>query len=114
MLAIGCETDEQLKSSVIVCGRKVLTGHVRKQVLTGLITLIAVHYMYELQYNQHSAEIMYFMQEKLIGDPLPTNHKVSQACATLFRSITYIENTLENELEDDDDTEETQAFCELN
>ena len=80
----------------MVCNRKVITGHAGKQVPTGLLTLIAVHYMYELEYNQ----IMYFMQEKLLGDPLPATQKVSQVYSTLFRSIGCIENTLGSEFGD--------------
>ena len=57
---------------MIVCDRKVITGHIGNQILTGLLTLIAVHHTYEMQYSQRVQEIMYFIQEKLLGHPLST------------------------------------------
>ena len=111
MLAIG--TVEEITSSVIVCDRKVITTQIGKQVISGLLTLIAFHYTYELQYNQIVQEVMFFIQEKLLGHPLPATQKVSQAYSNLFRSIACIESTLEPEV-DDGDEDETQAFCELN
>jgi len=111
VLAIG--TVEEITSSVMVCDRKVITTQIGKQVISGLLTLIAVHYTYELQYNQLVQEVMCFIQEKLLGHPLPATQKVLQAYSNLSRSIACIESTLEPEVDDDGDEDETQAFCEL-
>lgn len=116
ILCIG--TPSSISSAVLVCQRKVITIEIGKTVFSALLTLLAIHYTYELQYNPLVQQPLEFLQEKLLGDHLPTSRKISVAYSSLFRAVDCIEQKIAEDsyTEKEDDTEaedSTQAFCEF-
>ena len=101
ILAIGDGADN-VKSMVIVCRNKVITDELGRCPLVGVLALIAVHYVYQWQFNTTVKEVMEFIQEKLLQDPLP-QQKQSVAYNNLFRVVSCFEAEVEKENELDPD-----------
>ena len=96
-----------------------ITTEIGKAVFSALLTLLAIHYTHELQYNPLVQQPLEFLQEKLLGDQLPTSRKISVAYSSLFRAIDCIEQKIVEDSctaleKEDDDEDSTQAFCEFN
>ena len=91
ILAVGEDADKII-SQVIVSGNKVITDNVGKNPLVGLLTLLAAHYTYSWEYNNDVREVLEFIQEKWLKDPLSQRRKTSIAYSNLFKSISCIED----------------------
>ena len=63
-------TPSSVSSAVLVCQQKVITIEIGKTVFLALLTLLAIHYAYELQYNPLVQQPLEFLQEKLLSDQL--------------------------------------------
>lgn len=85
---------------VVVCQKKVITGELGKCLFIGLTVLLAVHYVYKWEFNSSVKEVLEFIQDKLLQDPLP-KQKQSIAYANLFRLVSCFEIEIKKELEDD-------------
>ena len=85
ILCIG--TPSSISSAVLVCHRKVITIEIGETVFSALLTLLAIHYTYELQYNPLVQQPLEFLQEKLLGDHLPTSRKISVQLTVLSRRL---------------------------
>ncbi len=111
LLCIG--TAELITSCVVVCNSKVATVHIGKMVLSCVLVLLAVYYTYNLQYNPIAQEVLEFLQEKLLADPLPVNRKTSKSYDQLYRAIDCLERKMEaEEMPDSEDEDATQIECE--
>lgn len=106
--AVCVGTPLAFSTAVIVCNKKVITEECGTLVLSALLTLLAVHYAYELSFNPACQSVLEFLQEKFLGDSLP-NRKMSTNYCNLFRAVNCIENKLKEEstedVEDDDATQ---------
>lgn len=111
IICIG--TISAFTSAVAVCNNKVITGEIGQFVFSAMITLLAIHYTFELTYNPSTQQVLEFLQEKLIGDRLPAKKKTSTAYSNIFRAVNCIELSLDEEQYDpanDDDTQEMFDF----
>jgi len=96
-----------------VCNNKVITDNIGELVISTLLVLIAVHYKYELSYNSVCKPVLEFLQEKLIGDGLPSRKMNANYC-NLFRAINCIEQKVKEQHdvnEEDTDEDATQGYC---
>ena len=92
---------------VIVCKKKVITEELGRSPFVGLLVLIAVHYVYKWEFNSGVKEVLEFVQEKLLQDPLP-RQKQSIAYTNLYRVVSCFEIEIEKEVVDDHDLDATQ------
>ncbi len=104
-------------SSVAVCDKRVITSEIGHFTFSAVLTLLAIHYAYNLQYNPIILQVMEFLQEKIVGDCLPSNKRLSVAFTNLSRAIGCIEQKLcENYGNSEEESEDlsvdaTQAYC---
>ena len=105
ILATGSSANS-ITSMVIVAGKTVISEKIGSQILSGILVLLAVHYVYNWQFNTQSKEVMEFLQEKLLLDPLPK--KPTVAYSNLYRAIGLIESKLPNQ-DDSQDTEDEDS-----
>lgn len=116
ILCVGSPT--KISSAVLVCDHKVVTTDIGKLVFSALLILLAFHYTYIFSYNPLSQQILEFLQEKLLGDRLPSSRKTSTAYSNMFRAVECIEQKLSEKVGDDNEREagedSTQAVCEFN
>ncbi len=105
---------ERITSAIVVCNNKVITERIGKMVLSCLVILLSVHYVYNLEYNPKVHEVLEFLQEKLLSDGLPPKRKTSKVYDQLYRAIDCLEGrTSETDKEQEEyDDDETQPFCE--
>ena len=96
-------------SSVVVCNKKVITEEIGKCVVSSLLTLLSVHYLYELSFNPICKLAMEFLQEKFLGDSLPHQKMTTNYC-NLFRAINCIELKLSEQPFDDEQTQPCGTF----
>ena len=89
VLCVG--TPCNISSAVLVCQRKIISKEIGKTVLSALLVLLAAHYTYEFAYNPLVQQTLEFLQEKFLGDRLPSSRKTSVAYSSLFRAIDCIE-----------------------
>ena len=89
-------TTGDINSAVVICNKKVITSEIGSVVFSSLITLIAVHYCFELAYNPTTKQVFDFIQEILIGDPVH-NKRTSTSYSNLYRSIMCIKQRFELE-----------------
>lgn len=89
ILCVGSPTN--ITFAVAVCNQKVITTHIGQLVFSALVVLLAVHYTYNLAYNPQTQQVLVFLQEKLVGDRLPTSRKMSTTYANLFRAVDCLE-----------------------
>ena len=75
---------------MVVCKKKVITEELGRRPLIGLIALLAVHYLFRWEFNSSVKEVLEFIQEKLLQDPLP-KQKQSIAYTNLFRVVSCFE-----------------------
>ena len=104
-----------ISSAVIVCDSKVITDNAGKIIFSSLLLLLAVYYSYDLQYNPHAQQVLEFLQEKLLGDILPSERKPTAAYSNLLRAIDFIEQKLSEESAEPEDihNDNTQGVCEF-
>ena len=103
VLAVG-EGPDNVESMVVVCKKKVITEELGRSPFVGLIVLIAVHYVCKWEFNSGVKEVLEFIQEKLLQDPLPN----------LYRGIPCFEVEIEKEeLDDLDATQLPVPECEV-
>ena len=95
-----------VSSAVLVCQRKILTKEIGKSVFSVILTLMAVHYMYDFAYNPWTQQVLEFLQEKLLGDCLPASRKPSAAYSRLFRALYCIQQKITDGAEADDESGE--------
>ena len=81
-----------------------ITGELGKCPFVGLTVLLAVHYIYKWEFNTGVKEVLEFIQEKLLQDPL-LRQKQSIAYANLFRVVSCFEVEIEKEVNDWDETQ---------
>lgn len=98
--AICIGTPDAVSTSVIVCNKKVITDEIGQLVVSGILVLLAVHYAYELSFNPVCQSVMEFLQEKFLGDALPSR-KMSTSYCNLFRAINCIELKLKEQERED-------------
>ena len=80
---------------------------------SALVVLLAVHYTYNLAYNPQTQQVLEFLQEKLVGDRLPTSRKMSTTYANLFRAVDCLEQKFDDQDTYDGSEDYTQAFCDF-
>ena len=106
-------------SAVLVCQHKIISKEIGKTVFSALLVLLAARYTYEFAYNPLVQQILEFLQEKLLGDGLPSSKKISVAYSSLFRAIDCLEQKItesdatEKDSNNDMSEENTQAVCEF-
>ena len=115
VLCVG--TPCNISSAVLVCQHKIISKEIGKTVFSALLVLLAAHYTYAFVYNPLVQQTLEFLQEKFLGDRLPSR-KTSVAYSSLFRAIDCIERkiTESDAIEDSDNDmseQSTQAFCEF-
>ena len=98
---------------VIVAGNTVITEEIGSEILSGILVLLAIHYVYNWQFNTQSKEVMEFLQEILLLDSLLK--KPTVAYSNLYRAIGLIESKLPNQddSQDTEDEDSTQPFWEV-
>lgn len=116
VMCIG--SPSSISSAVLVCRRTVVTKEIGKSVFSALLILLAVHYTYEFQYNPVVQQTLEFLQEKLLGDRLPTSRKISVAYSSLFRAVDCMEQRISADASTEKENSEmsedcTQAICEF-
>ena len=109
ILAVG--TVDNIESAVVVCDQRVLTV-ANEMVLSAVLLLLGIHFVYNIEYNPVVREVFEFLQEKLLGIPLPSGKKTSVSYSNLYRSLNCIENKMSSDCDDVSDDEATQ-LCEL-
>ena len=115
VLCVGSPTS--ISSAVLVCQKKVVSKDIGKTVFSSILVLMAANYAYEFAYNPMTQQVLEFLQEKLLGDPLQASRKTSASYSNLFRAIDCIEKKIEEEEVDGQgevDEDETQMQCEFN
>jgi hypothetical protein len=104
-------TISSFSSAVAVCNKKVITTEIGNWVISAILTLLAIHYTYELIYPPAVQQVLEFLQEKLLADPIP-GKKTSTAYSNLFRVVNCLmQRLVEEEGANPDhsiDIEETQ------
>ena len=95
-------TIASFSSAVAVCNKKVITFEIGNWVISAVLTLLAIHYTYELTYPPAVQQVLEFLQEKLLADPLP-GKKTSTAYSNLFRVVNCLQQRLEEEEDDNPD-----------
>ncbi len=106
-------------SSVAVCDKRVITSEIGHFTFSAVLTLLAIHYAYNQQYNPIILPVMEFLQEKIVGDCFPSNKRLSVAFTNLWRAIGCIEQKLcENDGNSEEESEDlsvgvTQAYCDF-
>lgn len=108
ILAVG--TVDNIESAVVVCDQRVLTVAV-EMVLSAV--LLGIHFVYNIEYNPVVREVFEFLQEKLLGIPLPSGKKTSVSYSNLYRSLNCIENKMLSDSDDDVSDDEATQLCEL-
>jgi hypothetical protein len=97
-------TIDEIDSAVVICNKKVITSEIGGLVFSSIMTLLAVHYAFELAFNPITKQVLEFIQETLIADPVP--NKKSTSYSNLYRSIMCIKQRFElehiNQSEDGD------------
>jgi hypothetical protein len=88
-------TPKEFTSSVVVCNRKVITSETGKLIFSSILSLLAVHFAYNLSYNPLIRQVMEFFQEKVLGSVLPSTQKMSTGYCNLFRAVNCLEQALE-------------------
>lgn len=86
-------TSTAFSSAVCICNKKVITCNIGKFIFSSVLTLLAVHYAYELSYHPEVQQVLEFFQEKLMGD---CTKKVSTSLSNLIRAVTCIEQKMED------------------
>ena len=69
-----------------------ITEEIGSQMITGNLVLLAVNYVLNWQFNPQSKEVMEFLQEKLLLDPLPKKGTV--AYTNLYQAVGLMETKL--------------------
>ena len=59
-----------ITSSVVVCNNKVITNETGQLVFSALLTLVPVHYAYDIAYNPITQQVLEFFQEKVLSNSL--------------------------------------------
>ena len=95
----------------MVCDQRVLTVAV-EMVLSAVLLLLGIHFVYNIEYNPVVREVFEFLQEKLLGIPLPSG-KTSVSYSNLYRSLNCIENKMSSDSDDDVSDDEATQLCEL-
>lgn len=99
---------------VIVCRKKVITEELGRSPLVGLLVLTAVHYVYKWEFNSGIKEVLEFVQEKLLQDPLPRQKQSIAYYTNLYRVVSCFEVEIEKEeLDDLDATQLPVPKCEV-
>lgn len=122
VLCVGTSA-ENFSSAVCICNRKVITVDIGKLVVSALLVLLGIHYTYSFSYNPLTQQVLEFLQEKLLGDQLPPDKKITSAYSNLFRAVDCIEEKMlsreqhildevEQEMDHSID-DNTQAVCEF-
>ena len=101
-----------LSIAVVVCDQRVLTVAV-EMVLSAVLLLLGIHFVYNIEYNPVVREVFEFLQEKLLGIPLPSGKKTSVSYSNLYRSLNCIENKMSSDSDDDVSDDEATQLCEL-
>ena len=57
-------------SAVAVCNKKVITENIGQLVFSAFVTLLAIYFAYELDFNSNLKQMLEFLQEKLLGQNL--------------------------------------------
>ena len=73
---------------MVACEKKIATDNMDK-LWFGLLVLISVYFLYNLEYPKKIAPALLFLQEKLAG--APATMKVGTNYANLFRSVSLLE-----------------------
>lgn len=119
MICVG--TISSYSSAVGVCKKKVITSPIGQMTFSALITLMAIYYTYDLEYNSSVKQVLHFLQEKVIQHPL-SKTKATTAYTNLYRAVSCIEqrNELAKETQQDqvesgqtEMSQETQPFCDF-
>lgn len=90
-------TISSFSSAVAVCNKTVITVEIGQFVFTSILILLALHYTFELSYNPATQQVLEFLQEKLIGDCLPSKKKMTTAYSNLYRALNCFEQKLSEE-----------------
>jgi hypothetical protein len=103
-----------LSSAVVVCNKKVITDEIGALITSGVLVLLAVHYAYELSFNPVCKSVLEFLQEKLLGDRLPSK-KMSTSYCNLFRAVNCIEQKLKEQCDvsEEEDDDSTQGYSDF-
>lgn len=48
-----------------------------KSMANAIFTMLAVHFVFNLEYNHHVKDVLYYLQEKVLGFPDPSFKKSS-------------------------------------
>ena len=73
-----------------------MTSVIGQLIISFIVALIAVHYVYNLSYNPVCQQVMEFLQELLLGDLLPSSRKTTTAYSNLFRALNCIQQKFFN------------------
>ena len=68
-----------------------ITQNIGQLLFSSVLTLLAIHYTYELAYNPLAQNVLQFFQEKLLGDRLPSSKKINAAYSNIFRAVDCIQ-----------------------
>ena len=68
LLMIGSITD--FESFTFVCEKKAVTTEIEERLSSGIITLLAVYFTYNLQFDPNVQLVLSFLQEKLLNIPV--------------------------------------------
>ena len=71
-----------------------ITHSIGNWIISAVLILLAIHYTYELAYQPATQQILEFLQEKMLADPLPPGRKTSTAYSNLFRVVNCIQQKL--------------------
>ena len=99
IVAVGKSVDEIL-SQTVVCEKKVVATDFGDKIVSGVIILLAVYFVYEVEYPQQLKLPLTFLQEKLLQ--IPSEGRLPMSYNNFFRATSCIEKNLEV------DPEETQ------
>lgn len=93
-----------------MCSGKVIVDEIGVLLSSAFITLLGVHYTFQLAYNPHAQEVLEFLQENLIGDGLPSSRKMSAGYSNLFRAINCVQQKIEERNQEKERKEQSQPM----
>ena len=100
ILVVG--TVDNIESAVVVCDQRVLTVAVEMVLLSAVLLLLGIHFVYNIEYNPVVREVFEFLHEKLPCIPLASEKKTSVSYCNLYWSLNFIEDKISSESCDDD------------
>ncbi len=74
---------------MVLCEKKIVTTNISGHIVYGILVLLSVYFLYNLEYPNTIAPALVFLQEKLAG--FPVSRKLGITYSNLYRAVTLLE-----------------------